>query len=229
MKARTTNLLLALCSVGIVFGAAELTLRLFPQLMSPEARLKLHWAGQPSMPAEPDTMTGYVYRPNYRAHFQAGEIDFSYSTDEHGFRNQPPWPDSADVVVVGDSQVFGYRVDDDSTWTSILGRSFPKGRVMNLGLPGMSPEQYRRVYEKFGVGLHPKVLIFGLFPANDLSDQAEFDAWLSGGTPSNFATWKFARGRRQSWIRRVLQHSALAWSVRVATRNLGEAPSVETV
>lgn len=226
-KSLATNLVLALASVVVVMAAAELFLRTFPQFMPLEARLRVHWAGQPTALTRADPVTGYVYPPHHHMHFQAGEIDFDFSTDEYGFRNPSPWPDSADVVIVGDSQVFGYGVDDDSVWTRILGRELPNVRVINLGLPGMAPEQYRRVYEKFGLRLHPKLVIFGLLPANDLSDQREFDAWLEAGAPGNFAAWKYVRGNRPAPLRSLLDRSALVWSIIVVTKGLGRSDSVE--
>lgn len=40
------------------------------------------------------------------------------------------------------------------------------------------PEQYARVYETFGVPLHPRVLLYGLFPGIDIEDGRAFEAWL---------------------------------------------------
>lgn len=231
MRARTksllTNVILVLTSSVLVLGAAEGFLRVFPQLMPAAARLKAHWAEQPTPVTRADPYLGFLYAASYRGHFQAGEVEFDYTTDEHGFRNPSPWPDSAEVVVVGDSQAFGYGVGDDSTWTSILARALPRSRVINLGLPGMAPQQYFRVYKKFGASLHPKLLVFGLFPGNDVGDQREFDAWLEAGSPGNFATWKFVRGSPPGLLQRALERTYLFWLLRITQRQLGDFSSVE--
>ncbi len=226
MKTLATNLVLALASIIIVIAGAELFLRLFPQFLPIEARLRVHWADQPTAVTRANPFIGFLYPPHFHTRFHVGEIDYDYSTDEYGFRNHSPWPDSADVVVIGDSEVFGYGVDDDSGWTNILERELPHGRVINLGLPGMAPEQYRRVYERFGVRAHPKLLIFGLFPANDLTDQREFNAWLEAGSPGNFSEWKYYRGARPGPVRQFVGHSRLFWFMQIAKRSVGRSDTV---
>jgi hypothetical protein len=66
---------------------------------------------------------------------------------------------------------------------------------MNLGLPGTAPQQFTRTYERFGVALDPGLLVFGLFPGNDLSDAMAFDEWLAAGSPGNYDQWRFFRGK----------------------------------
>jgi hypothetical protein len=217
LKRIATNLLLVVVSAMVVVIGAEAFLRVFPRFLPDAARLRLLWAAQPPPSGVGDPYIGYLFPAHAREHVQAGDLNFRYTTDEHGFRNASPWPDSTDVVVIGDSEVFGWGVDDDSSWTTMVARALP-ARVMNLGLPGMAPKQYFRVYQKFGAPLHPKVVLFGLFPGNDLSDEAEFDAWLAAGSPGNFATWKYSHGARPSAVRRLLEHSYLFWTIEETRR-----------
>ena len=217
IKSLATNFVLALASILVVLVGTEVFLRLFPQVLPIESRMRLQWAQPDSADVtRADPFTGFVYAPHLRHHYSAGEVTFDYSTDEYGFRNPSPWPDSADIVVVGDSEVFGFGVSDDSMWTNVLQHELPHTRVINLGLSMMAPEQYRRVYEKFGARVHPKLLIFGLFPENDLSDQVEFDKWLAAGSPGNFAKWKYVHGATPSRLQSLLQRSALYWFVYIS-------------
>ena len=64
-----------------------------------------------------DPYLGFRYRPNLTGHLKRGDLDFTFTTDEKGFRNSSPVPDAADIVVIGDSMAFGYGVPDDATWT----------------------------------------------------------------------------------------------------------------
>ncbi len=183
--------------------------------------MRVQWMSQPPTISHGDPETGFLYPANHQASFRGGEVSFDYKTDEHGFRNPSPWPSQAEVVITGDSEVFGYGVDDSLAWTSIVARELPRSRVINLGLPGMAPGQYLRVYRKFGVPLHPKLLVFGLFPGNDLSDEREFDAWLAAGSPGNYDTWRFVRGRRPNRLISLLSHTYMYWFLRATTQHLG--------
>ncbi|HEX5438099.1 MAG TPA: hypothetical protein VFW98_13115 [Gemmatimonadaceae bacterium] len=223
MKSLATNLVLLLCSVAVVTAGAELFLRFFPQYLPPVARMRVHWMQQPAPVGRTDPEIGYLLPANFHQHIHAGDVDFDYSTDAHGFRNPSPWPDSATIVIIGDSEVFGYGVGDDSGWTRLLENQLPGSTVINLGVPGMAPQEYFRIYRRFGVPLHPKLLIFGLFPGNDLGDERQFDAWLKAGSPGDFATWKISRGKTSGLLRRIAQHSYLFWFLRTTEQRLGRA------
>ena len=177
----------------LALGAAEASLRTFPQLMPEEARLRLHWrsVGQNRSPGA-DPYLGFVYPPNYEGRFERDDSDFAftYTTDEHGFRNPSPWPERAEIVVLGDSMAFSYGVDDEHAWTALLADQLPGSRIINLGLIGAAPQQYLRIYETFGQALHPDLVLFCLFPGNDLADAGRFEEWLQAGSPGNYAIWR---------------------------------------
>lgn len=188
---------LALLSVSVVFTLTllEIFLRLFPTLLSEEARLRLHLRGvtlKTTSIAHP--YVGFVYPPHSRGSKEHEDFRFTYSTDGHGFRNPWPWPERAEIVAVGDSQTFGYGVADEQAWTALLDEVLPSSRIINLGLIGAAPQQYLRVYETFGIGLQPKVLLFGLFPGNDMGGARNFARWLEAGRPGNYDVWRFFGG-----------------------------------
>lgn len=173
----------------------EAALRLFPGLVATEIQEFIqatpanYSAGHPHI--------GHLHRPN-DAFIRAGR-DFRavHHTDGHGFRNAWPWPEKAEIVVLGDSVTFGHSVEDEQTWPAILARSFPKTRVINLGLIGAGPQQYFRTYEIFGTKLNAKLLLVGLFLRNDLWDDDMFDRWLQSGAGGNYMVWRnFGRPKR---------------------------------
>jgi hypothetical protein len=185
-----------------------------PGLLSEEARLRLSWQEQRvshTARTRPDSAIGFLYVPGGRAEVKQGEVHFSYTTDADGFRNAEPRPDRAQVVAVGDSWTFGFGVDDAAAWTRILNDSLRPARVVNLGLIGAGPGQYTRVLERFGLPLHPSVVLYGVFPGNDLDDQEAFDIWELAGARGNFAEWRTygERGRSQP----LWQRSDLAGAV----------------
>jgi lysophospholipase L1-like esterase len=137
---------------------------------------------------------GHLHRPNLRAVVAGVDFRAVHDTDARGFRNQGPWPERADVVAIGDSLTYGYGVDADDAWPSILQRALA-APVVNLGLIGAGPQQYRRVYEVFGAPLSPKLVLVGVFPENDFQDAGFFDTWLRSGVGGNYMVWRDT-GRR---------------------------------
>jgi lysophospholipase L1-like esterase len=209
-------------SIVVALGAAEASLRLFPKLMPEEARLRLHWQKvHRETVSSADPYLGFVYPANYEGRFDrpGGDFAFTYTTDEHGFRNPSPWPDRADIVVLGDSMAFGYGVDDEETWTALLTDQLPGTRIVNLGLIGAAPQQYLRIYETFGQALRPDLVLFCLFPGNDLVDAGRFDAWVQAGSPGNYEVWRHLPGEDASVrtsIRDLLEQSYVVTFLRHA-------------
>jgi hypothetical protein len=200
LKPFAGNALLALASVVFALGVLELVLRAVPSLMPEEAQLRIHWrqmARADTASTRADPYLGFVYAPYAQSNLVQTSVRFGFRMDSHGFRNLGTWPARADVVAVGDSWVFSYGVNDDEAWPHQVERSLPGIRVINLGLAGLGPEQYTRAYERYGAPLHPKVLLYGIFPGNDLLDTADFDRWLQAGSPGNYNTWRTAGRMRQ--------------------------------
>lgn len=193
LKPFALNVLLALGSVIFALGVLELVLRAMPGLMPEEAQLRIHWrqmAQADTASTRADPYLGFAYEANAHSSLDQTSVRFGFRMDSHGFRNIGAWPVRADVVAVGDSWVFSYGVNDEETWPRQVERSLPGSRVINLGLSGFGPEQYTRAYERFGAALHPKVLLYGIFPGNDLLDTGDFERWLAAGSPGNYNTWR---------------------------------------
>ncbi len=216
------GLTLLVCLVG-----AEAFFRLFPQYLGEEARLRLHWkelgqSGTDQTMTVPDARFGFLYRPNFTGQLSRGDLDFTFHTDEHGFRNSSPWPQQADVVVVGDSMAFGYGVDDQQAWPRLVAKTLPATEIVNLGLIGAGPQQYLRVLESFGLGLHPKLVLFMLFPGNDLNDAKNFQRWLDADTGLTYEEWqhKSALPGNLGPLGRLVERSYLVAFLRGARKSL---------
>lgn len=201
MAKRATKILSNLVLLGASLAFAGLLcegmLRLFPGLLPEAAQLRIHWdelIAQGTVSRAHPTI-GFLYPPHFTGEIGRRDFHFTYSTDEKGFRNPDPWPDTAEIVALGDSQTFGYGVGDGDSWPRLLDEWLPGVRVLNLGLIGGSPQQYQRIYETFGSAVHPKLVVFGLFPGNDLTDARMFERWLRAGAKGNYDVWRFLGGR----------------------------------
>jgi lysophospholipase L1-like esterase len=231
LKVVVAPLVLLGASVVLALGVAEASLRVFPELLPEEARLRLHWleVGEEQV-ALADPYLGFVYPPNHEGRFerQDGQFAFTYTTDEHGFRNPSPWPEHAEIVVLGDSMAFGYGVDDEEAWTALLADRLPGKRIINLGLIGAAPQQYFRIYQTFGQALRPDLVLLCLFPGNDLGDAGRFEDWLQAGSPGSFAVWRKGAPARQG-LRDLLEQSYLVMLLRDARKRAASQLTGKTI
>jgi hypothetical protein len=92
---------------------------------------------------------------------------------------------------------FGYGVEDDLAWPALLQQALPQIRVLNLGLSGAGPPHYVRVYETFGRPQHPKLILVGLFAANDFQDARLFNLWESSQVGGNYLIWRNLQGTQR--------------------------------
>jgi hypothetical protein len=83
------------------------------------------------------------------------------------------------VVLLGDSNVFGFGVDDDKTISVRMNEHFTRGQVaVNLGNGGWSLPQEVRRYLEVGSALKPKAVVLHM-AANDLEDAVYGINWVS--------------------------------------------------
>ena len=98
----------------------------------------------------------------------------SYVRDSHGFRNDEPWPDDVDLVVIGDS----------FTAAEAIVRPFWEGlsdSMLVFGLPGSGTLEHQRLFEAFALPRHPETVVLAFFAGNDLNDSKVFSDNLSEG------------------------------------------------
>jgi len=199
---------------------AEGVLRGFSRFLPGEVQQRLLWIGlEGSVETVPHPSIGVLYRPNTVQEERSGELDWRFTTDEWGFRNPSPLPDSADVVVLGDSQAIGYGVALADSWPQLVRDSLAPAKLVDLAVAGISPEQERRIYHEFGVRLHPRIVLFGIFAGNDFSDDRVFQQWIETGSGTPFPDWLRERRKPDGGI---FGRSYLAAVIR-ATEKGGEA------
>jgi len=87
--------------------------------------------------------------------------------DERGFRN-PPGRDTAEIVVIGDSQTWGINVRRDETWPAML-ETIGQMSVYSMSLGGWGPIQYELLAID-ALALQPKAILVGMYLGNDIFD-----------------------------------------------------------
>jgi hypothetical protein len=83
----------------------------------------------------------------------------------------PPSPAHDEIVVVGDSQVFGLGVEETQTFSAELARR-TKRPVVNAGVPTYGPEEYNRLLAELLPKRKPGVVVWTVNLANDLFEAA---------------------------------------------------------
>lgn len=216
-------------TLGAVGG--ELFLRWFPEHLPAEARFRLDGeiGRVDGLKSRPHEYVGYLWPPHARDSFEGIHHRFSYTTDAHGFRNPGPWPERADVVVLGDSQAFGYGVEDHQVWVELVERNLPGQEVVNLGLIGAAPQQFLRIYELYGAALRPQVVLVALFPPNALYAGRLFEDWLAEGRLDRFDARRSGSAPREggvwSEIKSYARHSYLVRGLYYSGKALFMDPS----
>ena len=87
----------------------------------------------------------------------------TFRRDQHGFRNDEPWPENADLVVIGDS----------FTAANSIQRPYWQGlsdSMISLGVSGTGTLEQQRIFKAFALPLQPKLVILAYFAGNDLQD-----------------------------------------------------------
>jgi hypothetical protein len=96
-----------------------------------------------------------------------------------------PPPSPGEVLVVGDSQVFGLGVEEEETFSAQLATLFPKATVVNAGVPTYGPAEYTALLEELLPQRKPTTVVFTVNVVNDFfeaersnaSRHAVWDGW----------------------------------------------------
>jgi hypothetical protein len=128
-----------------------------------------------------DPVLGMTLRPGFRGRFVHPQYGAQHVTvNREGFRG-PDWqgetdPEAVNVLLFGDSALFGFGAEDDETIAVRLeaalnsaapGRRF---RVYNLGVQSYGPRQAEVLLARFGERLRPAACLAMFHDTNDLVD-----------------------------------------------------------
>ncbi len=166
----------------------------------------------------PSEVYGVVLEPNASSRVRSPKGRITHiRTNSLGLRGEewPSAPGGARVLVLGDSQVFGYNVAEHETFTARLS-ALAGVTVDNAGVPTWGPHEYVRALEEHGRKTRPTHAVIVANAAND---------WFESPVPNvrrtraldGFATYRdlSAPAPRQFWGRQwLLGRSQLSFAVR---------------
>lgn len=122
----------------------------------------------------PDAELGVRLRPgsSQRLAFSGNPVT-QVRVNADGFRGaELPPPSDGEILVVGDSQVFGLGVEEDETFSAQLARALTdKGRpraVINAGVPTYGPAEYGALVEELAAKRRIGTVIYVVNFVNDL-------------------------------------------------------------
>jgi hypothetical protein len=117
----------------------------------------------------PDPVLGVRLEPGATARIAfGGNPVTSVRINAAGYRGAD-WPAAAkdEILVVGDSQVFGLGVEEDQTFSARLA-GLAHRPVINAGVPTYGPDEYRAVIAELLARRQPTTVVLGLNMVNDL-------------------------------------------------------------
>ena len=106
-----------------------------------------------SMFFEVDNLVGIRGRPNFTGRLKNDEMDALISHDARGFRQPaqqlPASPERRNVVVLGDSFVWGWGVGQGQVITDLIQNRLVDRRVQNLAIASIGTVQEFVIFEKY--------------------------------------------------------------------------------
>ena len=115
-----------------------------------------------------------------------------YRSDPFGFNNPPDTPDTAEVVVLGDSFAHGQCVPQGM---DVAGRLRAGGHsAVNLGCAGTGPLSALGALLEYGLALHPKTVLWLYYEGNDPLD---LEAELASPTLARYLEGTAHQGLRE--------------------------------
>jgi hypothetical protein len=161
-------------AVLLVLGALELTLRQWPTLLGysfANGALSRYRSGAGGIHYVDRGLRMHFMIPNHRAPMYYNGYVWQHETDALGFRNRPLHV-PADVILLGDSVVYGHGVDFEDT----VGRRLEQRsglRVANLGHQAYCAFQETYLLTAYLPVFQPRLVVH-VFSPNDIGDLYAF-------------------------------------------------------
>lgn len=187
-----------------------------------------------------DAQTGWSGRPNLRdLKVTVAAGSFSSSTDRFGRRivtsadTGAELPVKPALVIVGDSFAYGLNVSDSDAFAWRMAHNITDRRVINLGVVGWGTDQELIDLESFfrSRGSQHVQDIVVLVYENDLRDvQRRLEPFLGYHKPRfQLKNGVIDRGDfHRSFFERLMDHSRLAWAIRIKTTTLEETSKIQS-
>jgi lysophospholipase L1-like esterase len=172
---------LVLLGVIVALLPCELALRLFypaqyPTYSSLEKHKRYTVNGRESKGSGMFTRSNYyAFESRHNLHAVITDRNYSFTqkvtTNGDGFRFTGNLNNQNKIMVLGDSVTFGVGVDDGESYPDQLQRLLGQDyQVLNYGVGAWGFAEYYLTYKRYAPRIRPRLIILGVFPANDFAD-----------------------------------------------------------
>ncbi|MCK6430964.1 MAG: SGNH/GDSL hydrolase family protein [Burkholderiaceae bacterium] len=168
------NLLLLAVSILVAALGSELVARwLFPEWAPRTGTVTQFW--------QYDAKYGWSHVPGASGRFASFGFDTTVTTNSIGFRGREvplqKKPSTTRILVLGDSYVWGFGVQDDEVFTSKIERLCPRVEAVNFGVSGYSTDQELLLYRDKGAAYGADVVVL-VIAGNDYEDNARSKVYV---------------------------------------------------
>lgn len=114
----------------------------------------------------------YHLKSNYSGRLKCLEFDTTIQTNSYGYRDSEFNTTNNIILLLGDSMVFGYGVEQNETFADILEKRLHSNgfSVYNIGTLGYSPKGYITQLNEYLPEFNPKIVIVSLYEGNDAQE-----------------------------------------------------------
>jgi hypothetical protein len=136
-----------------------------------------------------DSYIPFTLKPNsvILQHNSEGDYNVTAHINSLGFRGKElstaKKPGTIRILILGDSQTFGWGVGDEETYSSRIEqilhqKGYPNIEVINAGwTSGFSPDTYYLFLKSRGMEFNPDIVLMGFFVYSDITDLSE-TSWI---------------------------------------------------
>jgi len=168
-----------LSGVVALFVAEAFSRIVYPAWAPRTGRLAQFW--------QYDAVYGWSHKPGQEGRFESFGFDTSVRINSHGFRGPElsfnGSPADRRIIVLGDSFVWGFGVEENQTFPHLLEQELPGDtEVINLGVSGYSTDQELLVYRNIGRKYQPNLVVL-VVATNDVAMNVLPVAYLIYGKP----------------------------------------------
>jgi SGNH hydrolase-like domain, acetyltransferase AlgX len=164
-----------------VLGGEAATRLLLPERVA-RARLSHVVESERGKFCRSDPVLGWEGRPDVQDEFQWADCRHRVVQNAQGFRGPAYGPRrgaAPRVVVLGDSFVWGFGVEEDETFAAVLARA-TGAEVVNAGVSGYGPDQCLLAWKRHAATWAPDEVVLFVTLANDLEDIASTERYGYG-------------------------------------------------
>jgi len=200
LKKFTGRLLLMLVPIFLSLGVVEVFLRMAGPLTGQDPK-----ADDGFVAAVPSAELGWIFPADTTGTFRSSGRHTPLTTNGWGLRSGPvSTTDTTRLLVLGDSYAFGWGVEADDSFGSILGRELGM-ETINGAIPGYSIYQQVRMLDYVTARTDVDLVVATISLANDAIDEERIRRYV----PDRLAEFDYGLRDPQSFSARVIRASRI--------------------